>query len=199
MCRRQTFILIKHSGPDSLLLKLIRQALWHPELFDYLMTPKNMWRMWEVTCLLWGLGCLSKKKCKHSHISGKRTPNSDGSKSVQRRANMSHEFRHWNWLPMSDTRSWLCVWCHKSVWEVERRGEGISQTHKCGKPKANERTLRGKDKDWKCNRRRRPTSVNLYCKIGEEWVGWGPDVNTNVCVDGYNRHTHRNEKSDWHL
>lgn len=156
MCQHQTFILIKHSSTDSLLLNLIRSVVWHPELFDFIWWHQVMWRMWEVMCLLWGFSCLSKKKCKHSHISGKRTPNSDGSKSVQRRANMSHEFRHWNWLPVSDTRSWLCVWCHKSVWEVEkRRGEGISETRKCGKPKANERTLRGKeDKDWKRNRNR---------------------------------------------
>lgn len=132
------------------------------------MTPGNMWRMWEVTCLLWGYSCLSRKKCKHSHISGKRSPNSDRSKSIQRRANMSHEFRHRNRLPMSDTRSWLCVWCHKSVWEVERRrGEGISETRTCGKPKANERTLRGReDNDRKRNRKRR-TSVE--CLMQSVW------------------------------
>lgn len=129
----------------------------------------------------------ARKKCKHSHISGKRTSNSDGSKSAQRRANMSHEFRHWNWPPTSDTRSWLCAWCHKSVWEVDRRrGEGISEKRKCGKPKANERTLRGKEeKDRKCKRRRRTGGKRLM-QEGEKCVGCTPDANINVCVAGYN-------------
>lgn len=188
MYRRQTFILIKDSSPDSLLLSLIRPTCQHPELFDLIWWHQGTCGEYGKSHVCYEASVASaRKKCKHSHISGKRTSNSDGSKSAQRRANMSHEFRHWNWPPTSDTRSWLCVWCHKSVWEVDRRrGEGISEKRKCGKPKANERTLRGKqEKDRKCKGKRRTGGERLM-QEGEKCVGCTPDANINVCVAGYN-------------